>query len=161
MTRLYPFLLASLLALTAQATTTRGLSDTKPKPGAPAGKTAARPAAKAAPASRLAAAPVPIAQPAAPRVLDGYALGADGLALPGVTARVAGTMNLVVSNADGMFRLPLPADGQPVRLICSYAGLADYEVLLEPDQRVLSLEMLEDAPLSFQTKSRRFTLRRR
>ncbi|RSK34589.1 hypothetical protein [Hymenobacter metallilatus] len=84
----------------------------------------------------------------APAFLDGYVLGTDGLALPGVTARVVGTPHIVVSNADGMFRLPLPVfTGQPIRVICSYAGLADCEVVLAPRQRVISLEMLEHARL--------------
>ncbi len=84
-----------------------------------------------------------------PAFLEGYVMGAGGRALPGVTARVAGSALLVVSNADGLFRLPLPtAPGkQPVRVVCSYAGLADCEINLEPRQRVLSLEMLETAPL--------------
>lgn len=114
-----------------------GATDTSPSPRRKSSSTTTAAEVRPAPAPR------PVA-PAESAYLDGYVLGADGLALPGVTARVAGRPHLVVSNADGMFRLPLPTTTrQPLRIICSYAGLADCEVVLAPHQRVLSLEMME------------------
>lgn len=180
MTRFTTSLLTSLLSLTIQLASAATLTAHEPATGAPVAKTADKPAASptktrreaaaarpakkaskvAAPSKKLrpaavAAPATPAAKPLAPRTLDGYIHGADGLALPGVTARVAGTQTLVVSNADGMFRLPLPTDGKPVRLVCSYAGLADCEVVVKPQEQVMFLEMWEKAELSSTPKRRR------
>lgn len=63
-------------------------------------------------------------------------------ALPGATVWLRGSRTVVVTNAEGEFTLPVPADASIIELTCGYAGLQDETVRLPSVQALGSVYLL-------------------
>lgn len=48
---------------------------------------------------------------------------------------------MAVSNSAGEFVLTVTPTATPIRLVCSYVGLGDFHLVVDPAQRVLKIEM--------------------
>ena len=73
--------------------------------------------------------------------VHGVVQGQQG-ALPGATVWLHGTRTVVVTNAEGVFELLVPADAPVIELTCGYAGLQDEVVRLAPAEALGSVYLL-------------------
>ncbi|MFC6998904.1 energy transducer TonB [Rufibacter roseus] len=78
---------------------------------------------------------------AAPMIV-GKVVSTDGGALPGVTVQIKGTAQVVSTDINGQFQLPLPSDKQT--LVFSYLGFIPKELVVKNNSKPLEVQLQSD-----------------
>lgn len=86
-------------------------------------------------------------------VVNGHVRSPTG-PLPGAVVTVQGYPQHVVTNANGEFRLDLPAATAPLRLTASYAGFTDESVTLLTANQPVTVDLLHRQTIKVSRKQR-------
>lgn len=87
------------------------------------------------------------------RVVSGHVRSPQGL-LPGAVVRVQGLAQPVVTNANGEFRVSVPAGTEPLRLTASYAGFLDETTVLATTNEPVTVALLRPQLIKTTRKQR-------